>query len=739
MKRRTLLQAASLMPLLGGRALAQGTGNPRGALSAKVAMHQGRATLFLNDQPVYPMIYALTDTPGGRWTWEEIDRENLENFRDAGVRLVQVDIWLEYIWRADGSMDHELVRRQLRGALEVDPNAALSIRVHVNAPAWWNAAHPEEITQFADGPVTEMPVRGLHRLLEHDLDRVPRASMASLKWREDAGRALREMLQALADTPEGKRVYAIHPACGVYHEWHYWGFIDHDPDTGAAMTRFFRRWLREKYGDDAKLAAAWAQPGATIDKAEVPGTAQRRIVDGLFRDPQKKRQVSDYYECQQLTVADSIIHFCRTAKESWPRPLVTGVFYGYFFVLFGRPQTGGHLQLQRVLNSPWVDYLSAPQAYGAPFRGIGGSGQPRGLPESLRLHGKLLLDEMDTEPPVYKKIDPVSGKTDKALLSDSVAILRRNVAQTYCQGHGLWFYDFGPGRDAHGWWDDAVQMGEIAKMRDLFGRYYQRPHVPVADVAVVYDTDSFYYTAAYADQDPVIGPQLVNLLPTHLYRSGAAIDILHLGDIERADWQRYKCVIFANTFLLTDAQRDFIQRHVAQGGRHVVWMMAPGYVDGAKLDTRGVSSVTGIALERQVLAAPPRAKLAWPGGQCDLELAKTFDPFFVVKDSAAKAFGTMDDGSVVAARKKLSGHTAWYFSLPPLDDALLGHVARESGAHMYVPPGDVVHAGGGILCLHSPNGGPRQVMLRSGKQLNLTLPSRSTSLYDAASGEPLLV
>lgn len=733
MKRRNLLKAAGLLPL-SGRALAQDGSPPPVSgkgLSAKVAMHQGRATLFIDSQPVYPMIYALTDTPGGRWTWEEIDRENLENFRNANVRLVQVDIWLEYIWHETGDLDLELVRRQIRGALEVDPGAAISVRLHVNAPGWWNTANPDEITRYADGPVQEMPVRGLHRLLEHDLDRAPRASMASRKWLDEAGAKMREMLTRLADTPEGRRVYAIHPACGVYHEWHYWGFIEHEPDVGPRMTALFRDWLKDKYRDDAGLHRAWGRTDVGLATAQVPDTSTRRVLaDGLFRDPVKGRQVSDYYECQQQSVADAIIHFCRTAKESWNRPLVTGIFYGYFFVLFGRPQTGGHLQLQRVLASPWVDYLSAPQAYGPPFRGIGGSGQPRGLPESLRLHGKLLLDEMDQEPPSYKKTDP-------ALLSGSVAILRRNVAQTYCQGHGLWFYDFGPGRDAHGWWDDATQMDEIAKMRKLFGRYYQRPHVPVADVALIYDTDSFYFTAAYPDQDPVIGPQLVNLLPTHLYRSGAAIDIFHLGDLERAEWNRYRCVIFANTFALTESQLAFIRSHVARDGRHLVWMMAPGFTDGSKLDDGRVSKVTGFTLSRHDSAGPLRTRITYPGGECALE-SKSFAPFFVVHDTDATAMGRMEDGAVTMARKTRDDHTSWYCSLPLLDDGLLGHIVREAGAHAYVPTGDVVHAGGGILCLHSQHGGSRTIRLRNGTQVSAALQPRSTTIYDSDSGALLL-
>lgn len=739
MRRRTLLGAGGLLPLLGAStALAAAevrTKTGRG-IGGKVALHNGRATLFLDGRPVLPMIYALTDTPGGRWTWEEICRENLENFTQARVALVQVDIWLEYIWSADGRLDMDLVRRQIRGVLDVNPNAAISIRLHVNAPAWWNAANPDEITQFADGPVADIPVRGLHRLLEHDLDRVPRASMASLKWRGEAGEKVREFCRRLADTAEGASVYGIHPACGVYHEWHYWGFIQHDPDTGPCMTRFFRDWLTARYKTDAALRIAWNNPSVTLASAKVPDTAQRRAIsDGLFRDPQRERRVSDYYECQHLTVADSIIHFCRVAKESWNRPLVTGVFYGYFFVLFGRPQTGGHLALQRVLNSPWVDYLSAPQAYGKQFRDVGGSGQPRGLPESLRLHGKLLLDEMDQEPPSYKK----EGPDFAALHGDSIATLRRNVAQTHTQGHGLWFYDFGPGRGNKGWWDDDALMHDIAAMREIFARYYPKPYVPQADVALVYDTDSFYYTAAYGDQDPVIGAQLVDALPVHAYRSGAALDIFHLGDLERAEWDRYKCVIFANAFLLTDAQKDFIRRKVAAQGRHVVWLMAPGYTDGRRNKTGFISDVTGMTIARRDLREPPQATVQFAGQTSKLQVPKPFSPFFVVEDTSATALGTRDGtGQVVLARKDRGTHTSWFSSLAPLDDGLLGHIFAQAGAHMYLPPGDVIHAGGGIVCLHTATGGERDLLLRNGKRLRITLPPRSTQLYDAQTGAVLL-
>ncbi|MFQ8807247.1 MAG: hypothetical protein ACLR8Y_22240 [Alistipes indistinctus] len=34
----------------------------------------------------------------------------------------------------------------------------------------------------------------------------------------------------------------------------------------------------------------------------------------------------DYIAAQQEAVVEDIEYFCRLAKESWPRPLITGVF-----------------------------------------------------------------------------------------------------------------------------------------------------------------------------------------------------------------------------------------------------------------------------------------------------------------------------------------------------------------------------------------------------------------------------
>jgi hypothetical protein len=200
-------------------------------------MYNGRPAVFLNGVPEYPMIYALTDVPGGRWTWEELPRYNLQNFCSRGVRLVQIDLAFDHVWKADGSIDTDTAQKQLRGVLDVCPNAAIFIRFHVNPPKWWQQKHPEENTVYAD--TTPMPDIdwGLQRIIEDDEENPTRHSLASTRWEEEATGKLIEFLAMLKTLPEASALAGIQVAGGVYGEWHYWGFINNEPDVSLPMQR----------------------------------------------------------------------------------------------------------------------------------------------------------------------------------------------------------------------------------------------------------------------------------------------------------------------------------------------------------------------------------------------------------------------------------------------------------------------------------------------------------------------
>jgi hypothetical protein len=509
--------------------------------------------------------------------------------------------------------------------------------------------NPDELTRYANGDLETIERNVPVRIIQDDLRRSRRASLASEKWMQSARDKTRELLQGLARTPEAAALAGIHVACGVYGEWHYWGFMRNEPDTGAPMRARFGR--------------------------PVPTVEQRKTLDdGIFRDPAKRKDVIDYYRCQQELVAERILDLCALVKSTWKQPILTGTFYGYFFSMFDRQATGGHLCLHKLLESPHVDYLSAPQAYGTLFRDLGGSGITRALIESIRANGKLFLDEMDQTPSWtwQNNVDTAFRLTDLDL---DYALIRRNVMESYTRGAGLWYYDFGPSNQS-GWWQDFRLMKEIKRLRELLDRYHQRPYQPAGDVLYVFDTDVFYYTGSIQGTDPVTDPKAVNQSVGEAYRGGAAIETIHLRDLTKIPLDRFKVIVFANTWLLTAAQREFIRKLAAR--TQVVFQGMPGYCDGATLNR---------AFTRELIETPG----------------------------------------------------VRHFPDPPLTAGRLREIATAAGAHLYTEAeGDIVHAGGGLVLIHTREGGKRTLRFRGGKQVELTLPPKSSWIFDAETGERLL-
>jgi hypothetical protein len=719
-----------------------------GPLSTKVQMYHGRPTLFVNGRPSYPMIYALTDVPGGRWSWEELAQHNIRNFCEAGVHLFQVDLFLDHIWYEDGRFDITPARRQIAGILEVCPQAAVMIRFHVTAPKWWARSHPGEWVRYADTDYQEESTEGFPRIIEDDNYPVRRVSMASPSWREESGARLAEFLTALAGTPEGNALAAIQVANGVYGEWHNWGFYRNEPDVSSRMTEVFREWLASRYGSDAALRTGWRRTDATIAAAEVPGMDERRTLSGIFRDPTREQPVIDYYTCVHELVADNILYFARIVKTTWPRPIVAGTFYGYYFSTFGRQAAGGHLALQRVLESPFIDYLSGPQAYEPESMKLGEPYRSRSLIASIRLNGKLWLDEMDVEPTLPLARD---ARYD-LLLRNSIANVRRNILFSYTKGMGLWFYDFGVAgvdldgfrykhRGSRGSWDHTAVLQDIKEVKELLERKLSMEYHTGADVLFVYDTGSLYHTASLRGADPVT-PAVIDFATLSAFKSGVVFDPVHIDDLTKVDLTPYRVVVFGNTFLLTAARREFIRSSIARDNRTLVWLYAPGYSDGVRLDAAHISALTGIAVDPLTHSQQPVVELSLsPDSLVTYHLGeKPFEPLFAVTDPACDPIGHYaGTNSIAVARKTFPHHTAWYIALPNTGIEPLRYILNGSGAHVYSTTGDIIYAGGGILSVHTREGGTHVITLKNGNRVSFELPEgASTLVLDSENGRMLL-
>ncbi len=711
-------------------------------LSCVVKEYNGRPTIFANDQPVSPVMYSLTDCPGGRNTWEERPARNLKNFSDAGFQLFQVAVWFEDIWKQDGSLDINYVQKQIRGVMDINPNAIVFIRLHINAPFWWDKQNPDETTLFADGETLEMPQYWtlVRNTTNKDLERTKIHSLASEKWRKETTEKLVEFCNRLSATPEGKRLAGLHLCDGVSHEWHYWGFIEHDPDTGISMTRYFRQWLTEKYTTDENLQKSWNNPAATLQSAKVPGMKERDFTsDGVFRDPQKERYVIDYYEAQHRIVADDIIHFCKTVKENWPRPILTGVFYGYFFMMFSRQAVGGHLEMERILNSKYIDYLSAPQSYWGEARELGGGGNSRAVLGSLLLHGKLSLEEND-QFTHFGSLEEEYWNTPKAkadsLVALDIARIRRNTLRPFCEGVGQWYYDFGPIKTS-GWWDMPEYMQNIRQLKTIIDKYIQKPYVQPADVLVVYDDKG--YTQFKARWN-AISEMSIDHLSSEMYKTGAVATNIYLFDLPKADLSKYKVIVFANTWLISDDMKKFIKENVMNRSITVLWNYMPGYSNGNEINLQFVKDITGFELTNVSYDNKPEVIVTNKEfGSGKFQLQDKLAPLPVISDNKADLIGEFGNKNWVGiASKKVGQASVYYSSLPWQDPQMLRTIFRKAGAHIYSDSNDSFFAGAGLLGVSTKNGGRKSILLTNGKTVHFEMDANSTVVMDSETGEILL-
>lgn len=731
--------------------------------SGEVKMNNNRPTIFVNKKPITPLLYALVDR---RNSWFNIPQQNIKLFCESNINLVQVDIFLDDIWFPDSSIRIDTALMQIRGVLEVCPDANIFLRLHVNAPRWWQALHPEESIIYGN---TESIGKGENNQtwMSGDVSNVSRFSLASKQWLNATSFVVKEFCRRLSKAPEGNALVSIQVACGVYGEWHYFGFLDNDPDLSQPMMNYFRNWLRNKYKTNEGLREAWGDKDVRFETAEVPSSKDRNTTThGVFRDLVKERNVIDYYEAQHLVVAEDILHFCKLIKESWPRPIITGSFYGYFYSLFTREAAGGHLAIDTILKSPYIDFLAAPQAYYPDNEATGDPYHSRGLLESVRLHGKIWLEEMDQEPPLTNKSD----SNYAASVKESIARIRRNIMYTATKGMGMWFYDFGIPRSTQnysnsrdklkeGYWNQPNIMADIKKMKLVLDRRLTMPYISDADVLMVYDTRSFYSLVSQTKKTNITNI-LINWTAVNAMKAGYAFDAVYLNDLKLVDLSKYKVIIFNNTFVIDDQQRQFINDKVMKDNRDIIWFYAPGYSDDKKLDVNQMSKLTGISLVKtDSLTLPIIKTTGFPGKQVVYDIRVTpannsskilrnyhfadydspYRPLFSIDDSKAESFGIYVSNNMSAiAKKKLRFCNSWYVALPAYEPELIGGLLQGTRAHKFSDDSVIVYSGNGLLSVHTQEGGVKNIILSNGKSIRLHMDKNSTFILNNETGEVIV-
>lgn len=691
--------------------------------SAVVRMDRGNPALYIDGVKTLPMLYGLSDIPGSRTNTAQAQK-NIRQFAEQGIHLVTADTELRLGWHKVSPFEWEPLQEEIAGALQADPQTKVLLRLHLNPPYWWLRDNPDEQVIYGDQPGIDDGET--QRLIRDDDKPRLRVSLASQKWLAEAGECLKQFCRHVWNTPEGEAVLGIQVACGMNGEWHHWGW---EADCSLPMKARFHRLLHEKYGTNEALQAAWGNPDVTLENAPFMPCVEQPGDDGIFRDPVRSRHIMDAQETIQRSMPEAILHFCKIVKENWGRPVLTGAFYAYYLGTGGdKMPLIGHMHPEMLYEArEYVDFLCGPFPY-MENRQADCVPMSRALMESNRLHGMLWLTEMDQHPAGTE--DFMGG--DPARIDETIAQLRRNVLLPLLAGEGLWFYDHrviphfvGPNSKnpyagsiyrKTGWWDNPLLLKEIRALRELADRHLlDAAYRPAADVLVVYTLPAHYAFSRFIDDEYA--------LHDALSRSGVAYDCIYLSDLQLAQMERYRCVIFPNAYCLSSEQRALIRQRTQ--GKQVVWLYAAGFSDGHTLSIDHIREMTGFSVRRTEDAYSYRAHAPLP--ECEVRYRRSdFTPLFAVDDPAAQPLACYPDGSCAAARKG----DIWYFALPQINPAIARHILREAGAHIYCESGDPILAGAGIVAINSFGGGHRDITLRDGRVVSCDLAPLTTHIIE---------
>ncbi|HOM83626.1 MAG TPA: carbohydrate binding domain-containing protein [Armatimonadota bacterium] len=675
----------------------------------------GRARLFFDGKPTEPAFYVAPFH--NQWNAQIAD------FRDAGVRVYLLPLTLgrgvysdRGPWIGAGKMDFSEVDELLWRILRVDPDGYILFYLATDPYREWGEEHPTEVCTDQDGrkAVVQMHPKDWGREPDPKARERYAPSLVSSVLRRDTIEAIRGLIRHVNASLPGKAVAGYHIAGlndGQFFQWARHNPKDlHLADYSEASRKAFRDWLRRFYGNDlAAFRRAWDRQDLTFETAEIP-SGERRLAPGFFLTLPRDQDIADYNRFYSEGTVETIHAYARVVKEETRGQALVSTYWEDACA-----NVDSHLATGRMLQSPDIDFLAGPAAYGV--RMAGEVGQCHSTWGSVGLHGRIKLTEQDWRSWLSEWRDPYYdysvGRAENA--ADHNAMVRRECGMMLAYGHGTWWYDM-----SGGWFRDDQIMRGIAEARAAFSRDLKLSGRPRADVAVFVDERSFdflRYRAAGPFRYEGIVRQLYQLnqsgVPYHLY--------LQL-DLCNKSLPEYRLYLFLNAHHLSPAEKAAIKA-LRRAGKTLAFVHAPGVVGEAD-QAAAITEITGIRVRsaggetRLTANVAPTAGPLNPGDA--ISSAALMGPAFVVQDEKARAVGTYPEGGTAVAARDFGTWKSLFFGPIGMTDSFLNALARWAGAWVAAPAGDAVYASQYFLTIHA--------LVDGEKKLTLATPSRVEDL-----------
>ena len=449
------------------------------------------------------------------------------------------------VWKASGVYDFAVFDSMVDELLAASPVAEFLCLIDLNTPRW------------------------LQRKLNLDSFEAISHAAADPRWREETQRYLRALLDH-TESKCGDRIRAYSLMAGLTTEW----FEFRCPYSSTIKNAAWRAWC-------AKNGIAGGETTPSLE------SMARGAFEGVLFDPVTESEKIAYWRFHNETVADALLGCAKVVREKVGDTKEIGAFFGYYFICNKRLGSICHLDYERVIASPDLDFFSSPATYTDRACGFGTSSMA--VTGTLRRHGKRVLHEIDFWPD-YRN-PPWKFKHYWTTPGETIAGNTREAAYALVNGLSSWWFDM---------WGDMYNTpgmkDRIARLAEIHARFAGKLPPPDADLLIVADPES-----AYAMADPEAkcpdgfipslgcGEQLVRTAS----RLGITYDTCSFNDLPHLDLSKVKLVCLPATWVITPEKEKILRETVCRDGRTVLWTYAPGVSDGKTLDMRRIAVWAG--------------------------------------------------------------------------------------------------------------------------------------------------
>ncbi|MHB8995743.1 MAG: carbohydrate binding domain-containing protein [Armatimonadota bacterium] len=610
-------------------------------------------------------------------------------------------------WLGKDQYDFSVVDDILWRVLRVDPQANVIFYMCCDPYPAWGAENSDHVTQDQNGLPAIVDMHTKRWGGQPAAGERFGPSLVSHKLRDDVAVTLRKLVAHVETSQAGKAVIGYHVAGFNDGQWFQWARLNpadlHLADYCPGAQEAFRDWLSHRYHtspdgpivlSEEAFQKAWNDPKVTSMTARVPGE-DKLWADKVFVDPKTEQDVADYQRFYSEGVAENIMYLAGVLKKESKRRVLCGTYYEDITC-----NSANHIALGRFLNSPEIDYLAGPAAYG--IRMAGYQGAVRNVFGSTCLHGKQYLTEQDwrswhSVPNENPQNNFSWGRAETADIHN--AMVRRECGMMLAFGLGTWWYDM-----SGGWFRDDQIMSAIAESVRAFKQELADKDSPRGDLAVFVseESDSYIrmrYGGPYRYQGIV---QQIEELNT----AGVPYRLYLQSDLGKIRLPEHKAYLFLNPYLITPVQQKAIES-LKRDGKLLAFVHSPGMIGGDDA-ARTASEITGIELKPLAQAAEvrelPKSSHPLTIGMDDSAIMVAAAPVGALAVTDAKATALtlyQDKPQVGCAARDFGKWKSVFIGSPGVSGDFLNNMAQWSGCWVAAPVGDAVYGSQHFLTIHA--------------------------------------